>query len=153
MDLQNFPSHIQSLSLEKWQALFDFLPEIENTQTFGNLINSTESEPGVFSFPYWSWAPIVGRWLNVVEKLELMSVFDWSSWEEGSLILEDPDPDFSKLDMITLCMLFTTIVRKDRFCEGYLVSCFTNNTILKIIKAIQNHIDLQALKIKTNPEI
>ena len=153
MDLQNFPSHIQSLSLEKWQALFDFLPEIENTQTFGNLINSTESEPGVFSFPYWSWAPIVGRWLNVVEKLDLSPVFDWSALEEGNLILQDPDPDFSKLDIITLCMLFTNIVRKERFCEGYLVSCFEDNTIPKIIKAIQNHVDLQGKKIKTDQQI
>lgn len=140
MDLQNFPSHTQSLSLEKWQALFDLLPEIENTQTFGILSSSTESQPGVFTFPYWCWGPIVERWLNVVEKLDLMPVFDWSAWEEGNLILKNPDPDFSKLNIITLCMLFTTIVLKERFCDGYLVSCFEYNTIPEIIKSIKDHV-------------
>lgn len=150
MDIQNFPSHLQSISLNNWQDLFGLLPEIEITQTFGNLINSTESEPGVFSFPYWNWSPIVEKWLTVVEKLDLMPVFDWSAWEEGNLILQDPDQDFLELDIITLCMLFTTIVRKERFCEGYLVSCFANNTIPKIIKAIQNQLDLHVKIIKTD---
>ena len=79
MDLQNFLWHLHSLSLNSWQDLFELLPEIKNTQTFVNLIVSTESEPGVFSFPYWSWAPIVETWLNVVEKLDLMPVFNWSA--------------------------------------------------------------------------
>lgn len=140
MNIQDFPSHLKSLTLHHWQDLFDLLPEMDNTKTFGNLINSTESEPGIFTFPYWSWAPIIERWLNVVEKLGLMPVFDWSAWEEGRAILKEPDTDFSKSDIITLCMLFTTVVRKDRFCEGYLVSCFSDGKIPKIIKAIQNQV-------------
>lgn len=88
-----------------------------------------------------------------MEKLDLMPVFDWSAWEEGNLILQEAVPDFSKLEIITLCMLFSIIVRKERFCEGYLVTCFTDNTIPKIIKAIQNHVDLQGKKIKTDQQI
>ena len=53
-----------------------FLPEIENTQTFGSIIVSMESELEVFTFPYWSWSPIVERWLSIVERLGLMPVFD-----------------------------------------------------------------------------
>ena len=140
MVIQDFPAHLQSLTLNNWEELFDLLPEIENTKTFGNLMNSTESEPGIFTFPNWSWEPIVYKWLNVVEKLDLMPIYDWPAWEEGSAILQEPDTDFSKLDIIALCKLFTMIVRQERFCEGYLVSCFSDNTISKIIKAIKNKV-------------
>ena len=60
-------------------------------------------------------------------------------WPEGKAMLQNKSQDFDNLDLATLCKLITTIIRADRFNDGYLISRFENGTILKIIKAIKRN--------------
>jgi len=39
--------------------------------------------------------------------------------------------------MITLCKLLTTIIRADRFSDGYMLSAFKHGDILEILKELK----------------
>ena len=59
------------------------------------------------------------------------------NWKEATVILKDLDFDYDSLDKLTLIKLITTIVRAERFNEGFLPKCFSNGTALKILKSLQ----------------
>ncbi|WP_372775952.1 ADP-ribosylglycohydrolase family protein [Mangrovibacterium sp.] len=135
--LEKLQEHIQSLKKDDWNKLFVLLPEIESTKKFGELKGCERQEDGSYTFPYWYTYEIVDRVHHIIHELKLIPVFDWSSWEEGQSILENQNFDYATLDSITLCKLLTTIVRADRFNDGFLVSNFENGAVPGIIKALK----------------
>lgn len=119
--------------------LFSLLPEIEATKKFGEVEGGEQTEDGSFTFPYWSSSEIVDKVFQLIHELNLVPAFDWKSWDEGKSILNNQDFNYSNLDTITLCKLLTTIVRADRFNDGFFVLNFENRVIPKIIKAIKQN--------------
>ena len=146
IEIENFASYINQLSLKDWERVFTLKEEIKATKTFGTLCGNEKVDSGVFTLPYWQRSEIVEKTVNVISSLQLTPVFDWGAWEEGKDILFNGDFDYNTLDTITLCKLLTTLIRADRFNEGYLVSCFEKGIVLKIITALENNV-------KHNPSI
>lgn len=138
MEIRELNDDINKISKDDWNELFKLIPEIENTTVFGELKVNEKTSEGVSIFPYMISSDIVSKFHDVVYKKNIEIVFDWGNWKKGQDILENELSDFSKLDLITLVKLITTIVRNDRFSTGYLVSKFEDGTILKIIKRIKN---------------
>jgi len=134
---ENLTDHISSIAAKDWELLFELLPQINQTKRFGKLVGSCSLPNGSVSLPYWSEEEVVSKFFNATYFLGIVMVFDWSAWKEGMEILNDPDTDYSKLDMATLCMLITTIVRADKFCEGYMINCFETGIISKIVESMQ----------------
>ncbi len=66
--------------------------------------------------------------------------FDWGEWEEGKEIISNKNFDYNTLDITTKCKIITTIVRADRFREGFLVKCFEEGVILKVLKSIEKNL-------------
>lgn len=139
-DLKDLPAHLQTLSASDWQKLFDLLPVMEMTKEFGTMPRMKKNEKGVFIFPSMEWAPVTEDFFKVVHELGIVPVFDWMNWEEGRLMLDNKDQDFSASDIITLCKLFTVMIRADRFVDGYLVGQLRRKNVQKIISAIKNKI-------------
>lgn len=137
--MEEFRNHIDALRPNDWNRLFALLPEIEDTTIFGEVKESEIREDRSFSFPYWISHDVVDKVVNTISELNLMPVFDWNNWKEGRSILNNPSFDYKTLDTITLCKLFTVIIRANRFNDGYLVSCFKNGIVPKIIKAIRQN--------------
>ena len=124
--------NINKISKDDWNELFKLIPQIENTSIFGKNISKENT------FLWVSESQIVSKFRDVLFDKNIEIVFDWGNWKEGQDILENENSDYSKLDLITLVKLITTIVRNDRFSTGYLVSKFEDGTILKIIKRVKN---------------
>jgi ADP-ribosylglycohydrolase len=116
------------------------LPVIERTDKFGEVKGGEKLENGFMTFPYWNSSEIVDKTFDVIDELNLNPIFDWTSWKEGKSILNDNHFNYSELDSITLCKLFTTIIRADRFNDGFMISCFENGIFSKIIKGLQKNI-------------
>jgi Family of unknown function (DUF6508) len=125
--------NINNISKDDWNELFKLIPKIENTNIFGELIVDKKTPEGDLVFPYMSSSEIVDKFHDTVYDKKMVVVFDWMKWDEGRDILENNDSDFSKLDLMTLVKLITSIVRYDRFSTGYLVGKFEDGTILKIL--------------------
>jgi len=140
-DLKNFDKNISQITKEQWQALFKLIPIITRTKNFGKTSPIKKTKEGHFTFPYMQPAPIVQKFHSTVYEIGIIHSFDWGSWEEGKKLVRNPKTDFNKLDIKTLCMLITAIVRNDRFCEGALVDAFEDGTMLKLLKAIRKNVN------------
>ena len=134
---KEFEAHLLNINAKSWNRLFKLLPKIEEAKNFGELKDGKKLEDGSLQMPYWVNSKIVEDFLEIFHELNLCVSFDWPSWTEGKEILNKNDFDFNKLNTLPLCKLLTVLVRKDRFNEGFLISCFQNGTISNIIKAIK----------------
>lgn len=141
IEIEDFQNYIEILKIKDWKRLFDLLPQIEKTQKYGEIKGGKKLKNGSITDFYWSWSEIVEEAFDVITELNLNPIFDWSSWKEGKSYLDDNGFDYSKLDTITLCKLLTTIIRADRFNDGYMISCFQSGTITKIIKGLQKNVN------------
>lgn len=139
--IEQLPEHLKTISKSDWQQLFDILTEINQTKSFGEIIGGKKLSNGSIMMPFWVPAEIVERFLKLVYKLGIVPVFDWMNWKEGKKILCDKNKDYTLLNTITLCKLLTTIIRADRFNDGFLISCFEDGTISKIIKGLQVNLE------------
>ncbi len=109
---------MKTIRTKTLKILFYLIPEIESRENLDKTISN---------------------FLEMVYHLQIIQEdFDWTSWEEGKQILQNSDKGFDKYDIDTLCKLITAIVRNDKFNENYLESKFTDGTIFKIIKAMEN---------------
>lgn len=142
IDLENFTEHLKTLTIKDWNKLFNLIPAIEKNENFGEIIPNEELIDSSFTFPHWNTSEIFDITYNVIIDLKLNPVFDWVNWETGKSILKDSNFNYSELDTISLCKLLTTIIRADRFNEGYMISCFRKGMITKIIKGLQRNVKI-----------
>ena len=134
--------NINRISKEDWNELFKLIPDVENTSEFGKWFVNEKTPEGINVFPYVISSDIVSKFRDIVYDKNIEIVFNWGNWEDGIGILENENSDFSKLDLITLVKLITTIIRNDRFSTGYLVSKFEDGTILKILYRLKDIISI-----------
>ena len=131
---------VRALTQVEWQLLFDLISEIEVTDKFAEIEEGETLEDGTVELPYFQPVEIIGDLIDVVIGLDLVPGWNWVDWEEGDDILCEPEPNFGKLKIITLCKLLIMIVKADEFDEGFLVSNFEDGTILNILKALNKKI-------------
>ena len=138
--IENFKAHLETISKNDWLTLFELIPEIEKTGSFGEFVFD-EKEDNIQILPYCTWSEIVSRFVSISYKLNIIPVFEWMNWVEGKNVLNSKtEQSFDDFDEITLCKFIGAIIRADRFNEGYLVSQFKNHTILKILISLKHKI-------------
>ncbi len=138
--LEDFSEHLASITPKQWEKLFIVIPEIEGTEVFGQMVESKLQPDGSYTFPYWTKAEIVSRTGDLIhDELNLLPAFDWTKWKEGSALLHSGS-DFKTLDIIIRCKLLTAIYRMDRFSEGHVVNIFEQGIMLRLLKALQHHV-------------
>ena len=140
IELQKLPAHIRALKSEDWAKLFDLLTEFKSVKQFGELRGMDTLPEGQISFPYYVHAAVVDGFLDVARELDIVPNFDWPAWKEGKELLNDKMQDYEEVDEVTLCKLFTVIIRSDRFNEGYLIGSFNDGTVQKIIGALKSKV-------------
>lgn len=136
----NYIEMINGYSKTDWKPLLDLIPEIENTNIFGEMVDGEKNEDGIFKIPYWIESSLVSHFHQIVYNITIIIDFNWPSWNEGRKIVSDKNFNFDSIDIPTKCKIITAIVRNDRFCEGALVSAFESGLILKILKSIENQL-------------
>jgi ADP-ribosyl-[dinitrogen reductase] hydrolase len=146
IELEKLQEHLKTLEQNDWNRLFSLLPEIEATKKFVETKGGEQLENGSTASLYWDSSEIVKKVFRLIHELNLVPLFNWTSWDEGKAILKNKEFDYLTLDTITLCKLLTTIVRADRFNDGFFVHCFENGIVPKIIKAIKQN---EAKKVKS----
>jgi hypothetical protein len=137
-DLRTFLDYLNSLTPSQLQPLFDLLPDIEGKGTFSDL-GTIQIIDNINIVTTDDFHDVVNKFLRIVDELKLIPVFDWGAWQEGKELLNAQIPNVATLDLLTLCKLFTLVIRADRFSEGFLILNFENGNITRIIKAIKNN--------------
>lgn len=131
---------VRALTQVEWQLLFNLIPEIEATEKFAEAEEGERLEDGTVELPYFQPAEIVGDLIDVVIGLDFIPGWNWVEWEEGEDILCEPEPNFGKMKIITLCKLLIMVVKADEFDEGFLVSNLEDGTVLNILKALKKKV-------------
>ena len=140
IELDKLPEHLTTIKQSDWKKLFDLLDEIKATDKFGEVKGMEKLTNGSITFSYWFSFEVVDKFLRIVRELDITPDFEWTKWEKGRTILKNNKQDYEQFDIITLCKFLTTIIRAGRFSDGYLVSCFKNGIISKIILSIKNKV-------------
>jgi hypothetical protein len=88
---------------------------------------------GVTHMPWFEYAePVRDFWAALYEHRWVVS-FDWPGWQhEAERLLTGGGIDTA--DVATLRRLLTTLVRRDRFVEGFLASAFEQGWIVAILR-------------------
>jgi hypothetical protein len=62
--------------------------------------------------------------------------FNWPEWEEGKKFIESDFPDFTDKDLVFCLKVLTTVIRGDRFKEGWLKSKILDGFMSQLIHRI-----------------
>lgn len=146
MDLTEIEIHIKKLTKKEWKKLFDLIPEIEATKEFstGGDVTEDENNPESYVITPEFDAPIVERFRDILEELDLIFGFNWSGWDEGQRIFRKRE--FENLDTLTLLKLINAIIRSDHFSFGSaLASRFQDGTIGTILKEIKKNVEIEKI--------
>ena len=88
---------------------------------------SEETEPGVFTFPWWEPAAEVADWEAALYEREIIDPLSDYLSDEWSRRMNDLAADPSPLsgaDLATIRTVLTNISRGERFCDGYMADMF-----------------------------
>lgn len=147
--VEQLSQHIKTISTRDWEKLFSLIPAISSTTRFGELKGGEEIGKNISFGHYWQSTQVVDDFVKIAYELKIIVVFDWKNWEEGKNILNNVQ-SYEELDISTLCKLLTSIVRNDKFCDGFLIKNFENGIILKVISAIEQKINTEKIDKKDN---
>lgn len=138
--MTDFENKLKQISKEDWKSLFDLIPIIEKSKIFGETIGGIKNSEGILTMPYTKPTKVVDDFYYKANELGIVPMFEWVSWTEGKEILKNTDTNYLNLNAVTLCKLLTVIIRTERFNQGFLVSCFKNGIILKILLGLKQNI-------------
>jgi hypothetical protein len=62
--------------------------------------------------------------------------FDWTQWQDRAKEYVDSPDRIESADAETIQRLFTTHVRKERFCEGHLAALFESGHIVALLRRL-----------------
>ncbi len=135
--LEDLPARLETLQPKDWQPLFDLIPEIENTESFGEWILNKPAEDGYTQFPFVDNGPVVDKFLTLVDEMKVIPAFDYMDWEEGRRMYQHHDVDIDSWTAVDVCKMFTYYIRADRFSDGALSSAFEQGQILRLLKHLE----------------
>lgn len=135
--LEDLPARLEALQPKDWQPLFDLIPEIEKTESFGEWMVNQPGVDGYPQFPFMAKGPLVHKFFKLVDEMEIVPAFDYMDWEEGRRMYKHSDVDIDSWTVIDVCKMFTYYIRADRFSDGALCSAFENGQILRLLKHLE----------------
>lgn len=122
-------------------------PEIEpqaldNVLRFLPLLETPEFRFGHWRYPeaqmpHFAPSSEALAFVQALYSAGLIYPFDWPSWLEEAERYMNEIEAVQTADLLTLCKLLTTHVRRDRFYEGHLNHVFRNGHLTAILKRLQ----------------
>jgi len=139
MEIKHLSNHLMNIPNHDWAPLFDFISEIEKSKWFDKTNAEYASENPLF-IQNTSKKELITKIVASLYDLDIIPTFDRTNWDEGKAIINNDKSEYDSLDMVTLCKLFTVLIRADRFNEGFLLLKFEDGTIPKILTTLRKHV-------------
>lgn len=109
------------------QKVLDFIPFFENKKNV-----FVKSAPDTSSLDY-TYSKEVSDFIKCLYKTGIIQPFDWTMWQEETKKYVKTPSLMEKADLLTIQKLFTTHIRKERFCSGHLAAMIENGHILMLL--------------------
>ena len=88
-----------------------------------------KDESGAVQVPYYVMNDDAKRFVQALPRNGFILKFNWGEWQDEARRYVENSEMLNGADLETVCKLFTTHVRKDRFCEGHLKAMIDNGHI------------------------
>lgn len=127
-----------NLSGDDVTRLKELNSKIENhTGAWGIQKGGDKNVDGAIQMPWIEKDPLIYEFLDFVDDKNLLPIFDWTNWDEGSVLLASEDPDkYAEIDVATALKLIYTVTRKERLREGTLTKVFESGDLLKLVRRL-----------------
>lgn len=124
---------------EDIKAVLEFLPIFESPDfVFGEWRGGERVEDGVITMPYFALSDEASRFHSMLYDRGFIRPFNWGEWkDEAERYVNDPTA-VQQADLETVCKLFTTHVRQDRFCEGHLAAMYDCGHLVAVLHRLRN---------------
>ena len=112
------------------------LPFLEQFEEAGFSVGTWHNEPGVM--PWFNYDEAVMEFEQILYANDWVTPeVDWVQWQDVAVEYVGLQEKIDSADVLTLKKLFTTHVRKDRFCEGHLATMFENGHIVALLRRLK----------------
>ena len=136
-DDQAISDHLVRVTVEQWTRLFPLVKAVIGGDpghwAVANKVGETESGAHVIQLPYFVPSKSLIELVDWLDETQLVLPFDWIAWVDGRSLDEIPLNDGA--DAIKM---LNAILRKDRFCEGQLVSCVFDGSFARIFDVLES---------------
>jgi len=108
---------------ENVEAVLLFLPYFCNPKNeFYKVVDTKKGKDGIYTLGYESYNEDTSRFYKCLHNENFMQPFAWGEWQAEAFKYMGNHDMLLNADIITLVKLFTLIIRKNRFCEGFFTS-------------------------------
>ena len=135
-----FESHLETIDKHAWEKLWKMIPVIEQTKQFGTWEGMSCIGSGI-QMPYFVAGPLIEEFVDLVEDMQLLVDYDWTSWKLGRYAVEHLEFHEGDFDIVDLCKLITMILRSNRFKEGLTGACFEKGLMVQILKSLKAEVE------------
>ena len=112
------------------------LPYLDRFTAEGFSVGTWHSPPGVF--PWFEFNEAVSEFQQALyDNGWITSSFNWTDWQETAKEYVEKPETIESADAKTIQKLFTTHVRKERFCEGHLAAMFENGHVVALLQRLR----------------
>ena len=112
------------------------LPFLDRFEEAGFSAGNWNNEPG--QMPWFNFDESVKEFYQVLYDNNWVTLeFDWTEWQDAAKEYVESSDKIASADVVTVQKLFTTHVRKDRFCKGHLASMFKNGHLLALLRRLK----------------
>jgi hypothetical protein len=112
------------------------LPFLDRFEAAGFEAGAWNSPPG--RLPWFVYAEAVTEFQAALyDNGWVAPSFDWMEWQDTAREYVGSPDRIESADAETIQRLFTTHVRKERFCEGHLAAMFENGHIVALLRRLQ----------------
>lgn len=131
-------SAFYNLSSDKLAKLEEINSRIQNHKgPWGVSNDGQKNDSGRLEMPFVTNDPLIYEFLGFMHEENLMPVFDWTGWDEGSELFSSEDhTKYDNLDLETVLKLFYATSRKERFADGTLAWAFDSGGFLNLVNRL-----------------
>jgi hypothetical protein len=130
------------------------LPYLDRFTAEGFSVGTWHNPPGVF--PWFEFNEAVSEFQQALyDNGWITSSFNWTDWQETAKEYVEKPQTIESADAKTIQKLFTTHVRKERFCEGHLAAMFENGhvvALLRRLKEVRENVKAETPKVAKRKE-
>ena len=133
---------LDAISPEQWERLEALaslvLPYDPGEWQGGHVMGTTQDGNPIIAMPFYMYSRALNDLVDFMYECDFIVPFDWTSWsgrfqeEINAMSLQDSTPT-------ELLKYVVTVVRTDRFCEGYLANEISSGRFLDRLNAIIRH--------------
>lgn len=114
-------NEILNYNYENFKPLLDLIPKIKATENFSS-------------------SELVTNFQKLAYESKIMIDFNWLDWQEGNVIAEKPDFDFSSLNVVSICKLITAVVQSESYVDEGLKDYFEEGIILDLLESLEQKV-------------